>query len=140
MWTLREIAVSPPRAKLVVEPAERMPTWAEHTMKWSPINNALTPPEVNQFEWRAQTDTIQSYRHIVTGRHIHIDGPSGQFYDQDRSQIAKGDAMAHAMPAGYVRSQDEISKAVEKAGHSETLAEMRDTGRPSDNNSQGLRL
>jgi len=53
------VEISPNRSggRLVVEPAERMPTWAEHTVKWSPVNNALTPPEANQFEWRAQSDT-----------------------------------------------------------------------------------
>lgn len=100
------IVASATRAKLVVEPAERMPTWAEHTSKWSPINNALTPPEANQFEWRAQSDSIQSYRHIETGRHIHIDGPSGQFYDQDRKPITRDAAVAYAMPGGQTHMRD----------------------------------
>jgi len=112
--------VSSTRAKLVGEPAERMPTWAEHTVKWSPINNALTPPEANQFEWRAQSDTIQSYRHIETGRHIHINGPSGQFYDQDRNPITKDAALAHAMmPGGKAHSQDKPS--LEQPSFSQSL-------------------
>lgn len=105
------IAMSPTRtgAKLVMEPAERIPTWAEHTVKWNPINTALTPPEANQFDWKASSDTIQSYRHIETGRHIHIDGPSGRFYDQDRKPITKAEALAHAMPGDRVHSQDKPS-------------------------------
>ncbi len=86
-----------------------MPTWAEHTVKWNPINTALTPPEANQFDWRAHSDTIQSYRHIETGRHIHIDGSSGQFYDQDRNPITKAEALAHAMAGDRTHSQDKPS-------------------------------
>ncbi len=81
-----EIEVSPEHnaGRLVIELAERMPTWAEHSRQWTPINNALTPPEVNQFAWRAESGTMQSYRHTDTGRHIHIDGSTGRFYNQDR--------------------------------------------------------
>ena len=103
------------KAKLVIEPAERMPTWAEHTVKWNPINTALTPPEANQFDWRAHSDTIQSYRHIETGRHIHIDRPSGQFYDQDRNPLTKAEALAHAMPGDRVHSQGKSSQELGQA-------------------------
>jgi len=102
-------------AKLVIESAERMPTWAEHTVKWNPINTALTPPEANQFDWRAHSDTIQSYRHIETGRHIHIDGPSGQFYDQDRNPITKAEALAHVMPEAPARSHEKHSHNLDQS-------------------------
>ena len=119
-------------AKLVTEPAERMPTWAEHTMKWNPINKALTPPEANQFEWRAQSDTIQSYRHIETGRHIHIDGPSAQFYDQDRNPITKDEALVHVMPGDRAHSQDKPSHGVGQSTASPAI--------PVRDNSQGISM
>jgi len=128
------VEISPNRSgsRLVAEPAERMPTWAEHTVKWSPINNALTPPEANQFEWRAQSDTIHSYRHIETGLHIHIDGPSGQFYDQDRHPIPKGEALAHAMPGARARSQDKPSHGLDRSTASQAI--------PAHDNSRGISM
>ena len=128
------IEISPKRsgAKLVLEPAERMPTWAEHTEKWNPINQALTPPEANQFEWRAQSDTIQSYRHIETGRHLHIDGPSGQFYDQDRNPITKGEALAHVMPGDHAHSQDKTSHGFDRTTVSPAI--------PASDNVRGISM
>lgn len=109
-----------------------MPTWAEHTVKWNPINKALTPPEANQFEWKAQSDTIQSYRHIETGRHIHIDGPSGQFYDQDRNPIPKREALAHAMPGARAHLQDKPSHGLDRSTVSPAI--------PARDNSQGISM
>ncbi len=115
-----EVAGKHNTGRLVVEPAERMPTWAEHTRRWMPINNALTPPEVNQFTWRAESDTIQSYRHIGTGRHLHIDGPTGQFYNQDRSPISKDEGLAHAMPKDHAQSQEKTSQSPNQLSVSQT--------------------
>ncbi len=102
-------------AQLVLEPVERMSTWAEHTVKWNPINKALAPPEANQVEWRGQSDPIQSYLHIETGRHIPIDGPSGQFYDHDRQPITRGEALTHVMPEAPARSHEKHSHHLDQS-------------------------
>ena len=86
------------------EPAEKIYTRAEHERHWTPLNNALTPQEAAQFGWRAESGDIQSYRHNETGRHLHIEGGTGQFYDQGRNEISAKEAMDHAMPAGQVHS------------------------------------
>jgi len=75
------------------------PAWRQAERQWTPLNDALTPSEAKQFAWRAESGTIQSYRHIETGRHLHIEGRTGQFYDQDRDEINAKEALDHAMPA-----------------------------------------
>jgi len=93
--------------KRSVEPVERIYTWAEHERHWTPLNDALTPSEADQFGWRAESGTIQSYRHNETGRHVHIDGQTGQFYDQGRNEISAKKALDHAIPAGQTHSHSD---------------------------------
>ena len=57
-------------------------TMAEHERHWEPLKEALIPDEAAQFAWRQETGSIQSYQHIETGLHIHIDGADGQFFDR----------------------------------------------------------
>jgi hypothetical protein len=64
----------------------------------------VTPKEAEQFAWRAETGTIQSYQHIETQRALHIDGASGQFYRQDGDPITAKEALNHAMPKGQEHS------------------------------------
>jgi len=75
---------------------------------------------------------IHSYRHIETGLHIHIDGPSGQFYDQDRHPIPKGEALAHAVPGARARSQDEPSHGLDRSTASQAI--------PARDNSRGISM
>jgi len=91
-------------SKRSAESSEKIYTWAEHERHWTPLNDALTPSEAKQFAWRAESGTIQSYRHIETGRHLHIEGRTGQFYNQDRDEISAKEALNHAMPAGQEHS------------------------------------
>ncbi len=51
-----------------------------------------------QFEWVAETDTIQTYEHRVTYRYLHIDGVTGEFCDQQRIPTSRERALAYALP------------------------------------------
>ena len=100
-----EPEVEPTRA---VEPKERVYTMAEHNRHWTPLNEAVTPEEAAQFAWKQETGSLQSYQHTETGRHIHIDGQNGQFYDRSGEPISAKEGLDFAMPAGQLhsRSQD----------------------------------
>jgi conjugative relaxase-like TrwC/TraI family protein len=86
------------------EPVEKVYSQAEHQRHWTPLNQAVTPKEAEQFAWRAETGTIQTYQHLETQRALHIDGPSGQFYRQDGNPITAKEALDHAMPKGQEHS------------------------------------
>jgi ATP-dependent exoDNAse (exonuclease V) alpha subunit len=91
-------------SKVAKEPAEKVYTMAEHNRHWSPLNEAVTPQEAMQFAWKQETGSIQSYQHIETGRHVHIDGADGQFYDRRRDPVSAKDGLDYAMPQGQVHS------------------------------------
>ena len=77
---------------------------AEHERHWGPLNEAVTPQDAEQFAWKLETGSIQSYQHTQTGRHIHIDGADGQFYDRHRDPISAKEGLDFAMPEGMVHS------------------------------------
>jgi conjugative relaxase-like TrwC/TraI family protein len=91
-------------SKVAKEPAEKVYTMAEHNRHWNPLNEAVTPQEAAQFAWRQETGSIQSYQHIETGRHVHIDGADGQFYDRNREPISAKEGLDYAMPEGLAHS------------------------------------
>ncbi len=99
--------------------AEQVYTAAEHHRHREPLNNAVTPQEANQFEWKQESGTIQSYQHVGTGRHIHIDGPSGQFYNQNREPITAKQGLHKALPEGqsHSHSQDKPEHRIERQGY-----------------------
>jgi conjugative relaxase-like TrwC/TraI family protein len=102
-----EIATAPDREmepKWAVEPVEKIYSMAEHERHWGPLNEAVTPQEAQQFVWKQETGSFQCYQHIETGRHIHIDGGDGQFYDQNRDPLSAKEGLDHAMPQGQVHS------------------------------------
>jgi len=72
------------------------------------LRAALEPSEAAQFEWNAETGTIQTYEHTETGRNIHIDAKTGQFYDQARTPITKESAMQYATTV-----RQEIEQSIE---------------------------
>ena len=118
--------------RLVEERSERIPTWEEHTRRWTPLNNALPPSEAAQFAWKAETGTVQTYHHIETHRNVHIDGRTGQFYNEDRMPITKAEALDHAMPSGYLHSRSESASNAFELGSSNS--------RPVIDTSQGFGL
>jgi conjugative relaxase-like TrwC/TraI family protein len=106
--------------KQETRPVEKIYTWAEHERHWTPLNKALTEKEASQFGWVAESGTVQSYRHVQTGRHIHIDGPSGQFYNQQVQPISAKEALDRAMPAGQEHSHSQsvkVEKSTQQQGY-----------------------
>jgi conjugative relaxase-like TrwC/TraI family protein len=79
---------------------ERVYTPAEHERHYGPLNRQLHPVDASQFRWTAENGTIQSYQHVGTNRHIHINDASGQFYDQRKQPIAREDALDKAIGSG----------------------------------------
>lgn len=65
----------------------------------------------------SQTQALQSYQHMETGRYIHIDGRDGQFYDRDRNPISEKQGLDVAMPAGQVHSHSFGTGASIKQGY-----------------------
>ncbi len=100
---------------------ERVYTPAEHERHYAPLNRLVHAEDARQFGWVAEAGTIQSYQHQGTHRHIHIDGPSGQFYDQKKNPINQHVALDRAMGVGnhhapeFVRTQGNQPKGIEQA-------------------------
>ena len=86
-------------------PAERVYTSAEIERHHAPMREALEPEDAAQFKWKGETGTIQTYQHTETGRNIHIDGKTGDFYAQDGRLTDQDAALDRAMPAGRAHSQ-----------------------------------
>lgn len=79
---------------------ERIYTPAEHERHYAPLNNALNPTDAQKFGWTAENGTVQSYQHSDTQRHIHIEGTSGQFYNQKMEPVTQHAALNHAVGQG----------------------------------------
>ena len=73
---------------------------ADHERHYAPLNRELSTEDAQHFGWKVESGTIQSYQHAGTQRHIHIDGPSGQFYDQSKTPITQHAALDHAIGVG----------------------------------------
>ena len=76
----------------------------QHLRRWTPLNKALPEHEAKQFHWQQESGTMQSYKHVQTGRYIHIDGQDGTFHNQNREQITAKQALDYAMPEGQKHS------------------------------------
>ena len=62
-----------------------------------PLIAALGEGLAHQFFWKAATDTIQTYEHRLSYRHIHLCKETGQFYNQQREPITVDAAILHAL-------------------------------------------
>ena len=102
----RERALRPENTPAVQK--ERIYTPAEHERHYAPLNRELHPEDARHFGWRAETGTVQSYMHSDTRRHIHIDGPTGQFYDQQSAPISRDAALEQAIPPGQRHAPQEM--------------------------------
>ena len=78
----------------------------------APLDRVLDQAEARQFEWVARTGTIQTYQHQETGRNLHIDGVTGQFYDQARNPIGKDAALAHAQSDSPIHAKQESAENI----------------------------
>lgn len=93
---------------------ERIYTPAEHERHYAPLNRELHPEDAKHFGWKAENGTVETYQHAETQRHIHIDGPSGQFYDQQQKPITQQVALDRAMGTGnhhaneHARAQEAV--------------------------------
>jgi hypothetical protein len=50
-----------------------------------------------QFFWKAETDTIQTFEHRLSYRYIHVDLETGEFFNQQRESISVERALFHAL-------------------------------------------
>ena len=73
-------------------------TSAEQDMRLDTLLQAVGEEVAKEFEWVAETDTIQTYEHRVTLRYVHIDSVSGQFCDQQRNPTSRELALSYALP------------------------------------------
>ena len=89
-----------PEATTKEQTKERIYTPAEHERHYAPLNNALHPQDAQQFGWKAENGTVQSYQHAGTQRHIHIEGTTGTFYNQDMQPTTHKAALDKAMGKG----------------------------------------
>ncbi len=64
---------------------------------YAPLHESLTPADATLFDFIAQTGTVYTYEHRETFRYIHIDAPSGLFYDQTRTPISRAAALKYAL-------------------------------------------
>ncbi len=79
------------------------------------------PVEVaDSLQWAGSNGTVQSYRHESTHQYLHVDGPTGQFYDRDKNPISREAALDRALP------QESLQQAAPSQGF-EQSARSRDT-------------
>ena len=98
--------------KKSVKPNEKVYTGTEHERHQAPIQEALEPEDAVQFKWIAETGNIQSYQHTETGRNIHIDGKTAQFYSQEGKPASQEAALDRAMPEGRSQPQNEYEQGL----------------------------
>ncbi len=76
----------------------------QYKRRWTPLNEALPEHEAKQFHWQQESGTLQSYKHVQTGRYLNIDGQAGTFHSQQREVITAKQALDSAMPEGQKHS------------------------------------
>jgi hypothetical protein len=96
---LREAALAQ-SVTLALPPQTPAPRGGEDR-KISMLENALPPELARQFQWTGENGTVQSYRHIATGNYLHIDAPTGQFYDRDKNPITREAALERVFPTQH---------------------------------------
>jgi hypothetical protein len=79
---------------------QMQPTPAER-QHWEPLIQAVPLEVADSFAWTGANGTVQSYQHESTQNYLHIDGPSGQFYDRDKNAISPQVALDRALPAEF---------------------------------------
>jgi conjugative relaxase-like TrwC/TraI family protein len=77
---------------------DQMQPTQQERQHWEPILNAVPLEVADQFQRTGNNGTVQSYQHEDTQKYLHIDGPTGQFYDRDKSPIGREAALDHALP------------------------------------------
>ena len=90
---------------------EKVYTAADIERHHAPVREALEPEDAEQFKWVGETGTVQSYRHLQTGKNIHIDD-RGQFYSQDGKTTSQEAALDRAMPLEREHSRMEYGLGI----------------------------
>ena len=95
----------------------------QHLRRWTPLNEALPAHEAKQFDWQRESGTLQTYRHMQTGRELRIDGRDGTFHNQFDQAVSAKQALDFAMPEGQkhshsleIKPEREISTREYKVG------------------------
>ncbi len=96
-----EVQQEPERQQVQLTGRELMD---QHLRRWNSLNKALPEHEAKQFHWQEESGTMQSYKHVQTGRYLHIDGQAGTFHNQHREAITTKQALDYAMPEGQKHS------------------------------------
>lgn len=73
------------------------PTPADRA-RWEPLMQAVPVEVADSFQWTGSNGTVQSYRHESTLQYLHVDGPTGQFYDRDKNPLSREAALDRALP------------------------------------------
>ena len=73
------------------------PTPADRT-RWEPLMQAVPVEVADSFQWTGSNGTVQSYRHESTHQYLHVDGPTGQFYDREKNPLSREAALERALP------------------------------------------
>jgi hypothetical protein len=87
--------------------------------RWEPLTRAVPIEIADSFQWTGTNGTVQSYQHESTLKYVHVDGPSGQFFDRDKNPVHRDAALEHALPPdafliateGRGREQSKIDQA-----------------------------
>ncbi len=66
--------------------------------RWEPLIRAVPIEIADSFQWTGTNGTVQSYQHESTLKYVHVDGPSGQFFNRDKNPIHRNAALEHALP------------------------------------------
>jgi conjugative relaxase-like TrwC/TraI family protein len=66
--------------------------------RWEPLIRAVPIEIADSFQWTGTNGTVQSYQHESTLKYVHVDGPSGQFFDRDKNPVHRDAALEHALP------------------------------------------
>ena len=73
------------------------PTPADRT-RWEPLMQAVPVEVADSFQWSGSNGSVQSYRHESTHQYLHVDGPTGQFYDREKNPLSREAALDRALP------------------------------------------
>jgi conjugative relaxase-like TrwC/TraI family protein len=77
---------------------EQMQPSAAERQQWEPLVQAVPLEVADAFAWTGANGTVQSYQHESTQQYLHLDGPTGQFYDRDKNPVSREAALDRALP------------------------------------------
>ena len=94
------------------------PTPADRA-RWDPLLHAVPVEVADTFQWVGANGSVQSYRHESTLQYLHVDGPTGQFYDRDKNPLSRDAALERALPPESLQQSAPSRGLGQGSGHSE---------------------